>query len=91
MGYERNKKLPQMAVALILTYVTKNSLPNCYKSVNEWLFDFYPDLNWDPQCCVEDIRDVLDHPEFTRIQAWFIKRYGFDFEHELNEALEEKW
>ncbi len=89
MEYKRNEKLPQLAVAEILTYVKRNSLPDCYKSVKEWLFDFYPDLSWHPCDCIEDIRDILDHPEFPQIQAWFIKRYGFDFEAELNMGLEE--
>lgn len=86
---KRHQTLGNRAVALILKYVEKNSLPDCYKNVNEWLYDFYPDLNWSPEECDEDIRDILEHPEFGRIQAWFIKRYGFDFQHELNMCVEE--
>lgn len=91
MAFNRNKTLPKRAVDEILTYVEKNSLPDCYSTVNAWLHDFYPDLNWDEDACVQDLREIMAHPEFVKIQAWFIKRYGFDFEAELNEELEDLW
>ncbi len=82
-----SSKLGTLAVNKLLTYVENNSLPECYKGVQDWLFDFYPDLSWDDEDFIMDVQAVINHPEFGKVQGWFLTKHHFNLLDELQEGL----
>ncbi len=81
--------LGEMAVNNLLSYVEKDSLPDCYDGVLDFLYDFYPDLSWDNKGYIADLKTIMQHPEFGKVQGWFMKKHNFSMLAELNVALQE--
>jgi hypothetical protein len=67
---------------------SKNDLPSCYESVNDWLFDFYPDLPWDPGAR-HSLEWLTTNPEAIKVIEQFSKRVKFDMMYELKQAMED--
>lgn len=72
----------------LLPIVDAGELPEEYNgSIKEWLWDFWPELDWnDPR---DDIKEILDHPEYGRIVQFFQEKYNFNFDKELKDAFYE--
>lgn len=60
----------------------------CYASVEEWLYDLYPDLPWD-ETIVVAIEAILEHDRFAEVQEFFARVYSFDLKAELDQAVAE--
>ena len=65
--------------------VAAGSLHHAYDGVNDWLYDFWPDLTWDRLGTLRDIDTILAHPDYPSIQSFFEQRYCFDLRFELEE------
>jgi hypothetical protein len=82
-------ELSDMAVAKLLAIRERGSLPDVYDGVEDWLYDFWSDLNWTVEDRDDDIRDLRSHPCYHKIASFFRSRYGFDFTAELEAGLME--
>ena len=65
---------------------SQNGLPSCYKSVEDWLYDFYPDLPWDPGAR-HSLEWLTTNPEAIDVIKQFSKRVKFDMMYELKQAV----
>lgn len=68
-------------VATQLEHVVKHGMPDCYTGVEDWLFDFYPDLPWDPVESAK-VAHVLLISHAGVLEA-FQTRFAFDLATEL--------
>jgi hypothetical protein len=80
--------LAALAITNLLTYVEQGTLPQCYTGVEDWLFDFWPELSWTAEI-TKDVQAILDDTNFPRIQQFFLERYKFDFEQELRHGVKD--
>jgi hypothetical protein len=73
---------------LHLEDVAANGLADCYDGIEEWLYDFYPGLNWGDES-VDRLRLILADPRFEVASARILADWGFDMRAELESALED--
>jgi hypothetical protein len=66
---------------------TLEGLPSCYKNVQEWLYDFYPDLPWDKDGSIAAINHILQNHKSVLVS--FEKKFNFDLEDDLQKAIQE--
>lgn len=52
---------------LHLIEIAKNGLPDCYKSFNDFLFDFWPDFTWDIEKSKKEAKAVFKDPRIKKI------------------------
>ena len=65
----------------LLPVVTAGKIPDEYATIQDWLWDFWPELDWnDPR---EDIKEILNHPRYNEIVSFFQENYNFNFDKEL--------
>lgn len=83
------KDLAIGALEKLKKYATEG-LPACYNnSVDDFLWDFYPDLPWDFRM-IESIDIILQHPEFPAVRQQWLDRFNFDWNIEFATAKEEE-
>ena len=64
---------------------SENGLPKCYKDIESWLADFYPDLPWDSGA-IHSYEYLLNDPSALEILKKFSQKMSFDMVQELNRA-----
>lgn len=72
----------------LLSYVEQGALPDVYNGVEDWLYDFWPNLTWGN--ATADIKAILQHPKFEAVQEFFMRVYKYDFRTMLENALEQE-
>jgi hypothetical protein len=82
-------KIPVLAeyAILHLQEIAKNGLPDCYKSFDEFLYDFYPDFSWNPDESSKEIQAVLNDPRFKEVVPILKKDWNIDMKEELEKAI----
>lgn len=86
----RVQKLATSALDKLGQYA-REGLPAVYKeSVQDWLYDFWPDLPWNMQDAVWCVNLMREDPRYPTIIAEFKTRYGFDMDAELSKAGKEE-
>lgn len=73
-----------------LKELSEIGLPDCYNSIQDYLFDFWPNLPWDEEGRIKAIGYVLNSKEFTEINKTIKEVWDFDFAAELKAGLEEE-
>jgi len=71
----------------LLPIVTAGQIPEEYDSIEDWLWDFWPEMDWhDPR---DDIKEIMNHPKYNEIVTFFREVYNFNFDKELKDAFYE--
>lgn len=73
---------------LELQYIGEHGLPDCYESVDEFLYDFWPGLPWNTKGLHEAINFILADERFPAAKAAVLNTIQFDMEVELRKGLE---
>lgn len=74
------------AIQKVAGWARAGALPNCYKSFEDSLYDFYPDLPWDKSATVA-IQYILDQ-HGTELDL-ILQVFRFDMKESLQKALVE--
>ena len=85
---EKIIELAEQALEELEEY-TEDGLPKVYECVQEYMYDFYPNLPWD----TEPRNVAIDHmlrPEAWAILHAFTERFDFDIEAELKGTRTDK-
>jgi hypothetical protein len=82
----RAKKLADDALKKLEVYC-KTGLPDCYTSFEDQLFDFYPDLPWDPVGMKIALEHILEKHEPTLLLVK--ETFKFDMLADIKLALKE--
>lgn len=65
----------------------KFGLHPVYDKFSDFLCDYFPDFSWNPEQFKRDVAAVLADPQWQQLAAEIKAQRGWDFVHELNEAL----
>lgn len=69
-----------------LEEILKNGLPACYKTFDQFLFDFFPDFSWN-QDSLDEYAALLADTEWCALAEQVKAKYGYDFKEEIILAL----
>lgn len=81
----RAKELAHKLLTQLEKYGKK--LPEVYKDVNDYLYDMYPDLPWDPVGTEIALKELIAHPKMKEVNALWLQNHKFDMLKELKKSL----
>jgi hypothetical protein len=83
---KRAREMADHLMGEVKNYCVLGKLPACYKNVDEYLYDFWPDLPWDKGALVS-CQHILDaHGETL---DFFQKVFNFNLREEVAKGLTE--
>jgi len=86
---EKVKELAKGALAQLAKIGKDGKLPSVYKNVQDFLYDFYPDLPWEAVAQIKAMKLILSDPTFKTVAAEWKEKLDFDWDKELREAIKE--
>ena len=60
-----------------------DSLPHCYDSLKDAMYDFWPDFSWTKERCITQVRMVMMDDRFPAIHQSLLDKYSFDMRQHL--------
>jgi hypothetical protein len=73
-------------VLLELEHVAEHGLPSCYKSIDGYLYDFWPNLPWN-ESRAQVIQSILADARFASAKERIRHDWSHDMEDELRHGL----
>jgi len=86
---EKVKELAKGALAQLAKIGKAGKLPSAYKNVQDFLYDFYPDLPWDAVPQMEAMKLIRSDSAFKAVVADWKEKLDFDWDAELRDAIKE--
>jgi len=86
---ESIERLAKGALAKLVKIGKEGKLASVYKSVDDYLYDFYPDLPWDSVAQLKAMKIIQSDPAFKGMVADWKEKLDFDWDKEMKDAIKD--